>query len=172
MVCLFIGSSVATPNGKEIEARRRSALDKNFMRFGRNYPNPHMLFHLAALKQEQDAAATGKAKRNTAAPKETRTPVKNGNFMRFGRAGNSFMRLGRSNSDDDQAEMDPMDVLMMRPQIRASNSFLRFGRAQSPVLVPAEAIWPLPMWQQQQPGVDGEVEPEEPLDDPELVMHE
>lgn len=74
--------------------------------------------------------------------------------MRFGRAGNSFMRLGRSEGsynaepqDQNELQAGPMEVLLMRPQIRASNSFLRFGRP-SPGSVPAEAIWPL--WQQQQ----------------------
>ncbi|EAT34076.1 AAEL013645-PA [Aedes aegypti] len=52
----------------EIEARRRSALDKNFMRFGRTDPT--------ALQRVARAS-------------------KQANLMRFGRAGQGFMRFGR-----------------------------------------------------------------------------
>ncbi|XP_029728770.2 FMRFamide-related peptides isoform X1 [Aedes albopictus] len=52
----------------EIEARRRSALDKNFMRFGR--PDPTALQRVARASKQA-------------------------NLMRFGRAGQAFMRFGR-----------------------------------------------------------------------------
>lgn len=144
---------------KEIEARRRSAIDKNFMRFGRTFPNPHMLYHMAT-EGTSDERMT---KRNT--NKETRSPVQNTNFLRFGRAGNSFMRLGRSNgwqgtsNNDDDQELSA-SMLMERPQIRAnSNGFMRFGRTYKPQpmkFVPAGAIWPL-----QQLGQEEYLEEEE-----------
>lgn len=56
----------------EIEARRRSALDKNFMRFGRTDPT--------TLQRVARAS-------------------KQANLMRFGRAGQGFMRFGRIPSD-------------------------------------------------------------------------
>ncbi|XP_055610359.1 FMRFamide neuropeptides [Uranotaenia lowii] len=56
----------------EIEARRRSALDKNFMRFGR-----------------ADGAALQRVSRSN----------KRNNLMRFGRADRGFMRFGRMPSD-------------------------------------------------------------------------
>lgn len=108
-----------------------------------------MLYHLAA---HSTGAADDRdfTKRNS--NKETRTPAKSGNLMRFGRAGNNFLRFGRNdmlNSLDDQ---DASAMLLMdRPNVRASNSFLRFGRTKpSKVFVPAGDIWPL-MNQQQQP---------------------
>lgn len=138
------GAAFGSADGKEIEARRRSSLDKNFMRFGRAYPNPHMLYHIAA--ETSKGLERELTKRNS--NKETRTPAKSGNLMRFGRAGNSFMRLGR-NDGGLGAEVDDQ-MLMERPQIRATNNnFMRFGRTfnapQQPpnVFVPAGAIWPL-----------------------------
>ncbi|XP_065077683.1 FMRFamide-related peptides [Ochlerotatus camptorhynchus] len=56
----------------EIEARRRSALDKNFMRFGRTDPT--------TLQRVARAS-------------------KQANLMRFGRAGQGFMRFGRIPTD-------------------------------------------------------------------------
>ncbi|XP_062550951.1 FMRFamide-related peptides [Armigeres subalbatus] len=56
----------------EIEARRRSALDKNFMRFGRTDPTT-----LQRVARESKRA----------------------NLMRFGRAGQGFMRFGRIPGD-------------------------------------------------------------------------
>lgn len=152
VVCLFFGSTFGQ-DGKEIEARRRSALDKNFMRFGRTYPNAHMLYHMAATA-EDNSKGVGLELIKKNSNKETRTPVKNANFLRFGRAGNSFMRLGRS--ENRNMDMEDQDVAMMmieRPQTR-SNGYLRFGRAYPPqqpakVFVPAGAIWPL--HHQQQP---------------------
>lgn len=147
-LCLMYGAVFGSADGKEIEARRRSSLDKNFMRFGRAYPNPHMLYPEVAAETSKGLERE-LTKRNS--NKETRTPAKGGNLMRFGRAGNSFMRLGRNDghslAEDDQ-EMAAM--LMERPQIRATNNnFMRFGRTfnappQPPnVFVPAGAIWPL-----------------------------
>lgn len=140
-LCLMIGPAFSTADGKEIEARRRSALDKNFMRFGRAFPNAHMMYQAADNNQGLDRGLT---KRNS--NKETRAPAKSGNLMRFGRAGN-FMRFGRNDglmSSNEEGTVD-QDMLMERPQIRSTNSFLRFGRTppQSSVFVPAGAIWPL-----------------------------
>ena len=157
---------LATADGKEIEARRRSALDKNFMRFGRAYPNPHMLYHMAVAGAgsagENSKAFEGGESMKRNGPKETRTTTKGGNLMRFGRSGNNFLRFGRNMPVEDTME----DQLLERPQTRASNSFLRFGRnfhspVVDPVFVPAEAIWPL-MQQQQQFGQVEEYTEEDP----------
>lgn len=157
-LCLLFGSAaLASPEGKEIEARRRS-LDKNFMRFGRTYPNPHMLYHLAteaALAEDAKGPDREMSKRNSN-NKETRAPVQKGSgFLRFGRAGNSFLRFGRNNLNPEINVLDDeaTGVLLNRPQTRATNSFLRFGKRQP--FVPAEAIWPLLQQQQEMEQEDG-----------------
>lgn len=146
-LCLLVGSAQA--DGKEIEARRRSALDKNFMRFGRTYPAatpPY--YHGSPATVDGGVNEIGgkeaalfaepqyhfKPKRN--ANKETRTPVKNSNFLRFGR------NNGEANGEDENP-----NVFINVPQIRSSNGFLRFGKSSAayskPQFIPAGAIWPL-----------------------------
>jgi hypothetical protein len=82
----------------EIEARRRSALDKGFMRFGRGGKNMMRFGRSPPIDEAGDDSAPMRKRKN--------------DIVRFGRAGN-MMRFGRSFSGDydgedynDAAEMD------------------------------------------------------------------
>lgn len=106
------------------------------MRFGRNY-NPVLLVHQMRMAEDaENKFGRELTKRNADNNKETRTPARNPNLMRFGRANNNFLRFGRngrafnllSKNREHLHQSTPM-LLIDRPQVRAStNSFLRFGR--------------------------------------------
>lgn len=108
----------------EIEARRRSALDKGFMRFGRGGPNM-MRFGRSPSDEPDDDSV----------PMRMRKSDKN--ILRFGRAGN-MLRFGRSyggNVDSDDYETNDFDeygdnFLMKNPDDKG-NKILRLGRASS-----------------------------------------
>lgn len=92
---------------KDIEARRRSALDKNFMRFGRSDP------YLSFVYDSDEGG--------NEFPRDSRSHNKNDNFIRFGRGrANDFLRFGR----------DPYKYTLNRIS-RASQdkNFIRFGRS-------------------------------------------
>lgn len=92
----------------EIEARRRSSLDKNFMRFGRSDKNI-----LRFGRSDKNILRFGRSN-----PQNILRFGRSGeNFIRFGRNDGSFMRFGRS--DDDGSHMR-----LGRPD----NNFIRFGR--------------------------------------------
>jgi hypothetical protein len=101
----------------EIEARRRSALDKGFMRFGRAGPNM-MRFGRSPVDPESDAMRIRKNDKN---------------MMRFGRAGN-MMRFGRSHSADYSDEYDDspdVDGYFNKSPEEKGNKILRLGRSSS-----------------------------------------
>ncbi|XP_065344326.1 FMRFamide-related peptides-like [Cloeon dipterum] len=102
---------------------RRSALDKNFMRFGRSGDN-----YLRFGKSTDGFMRFGRAD----------LPNDKANFIRFGRAGSdgnaNFMRFGRMNSEESEerpavaANAGPM-VRLGRPSGGLdNNNFMRFGR--------------------------------------------
>ncbi|XP_072945504.1 FMRFamide-related peptides [Epargyreus clarus] len=105
VVCLMAGA-LANPvrRSPDLEARRRSAIDRSMVRFGRSYP------------PEPSAAELREA------------------LQRPGRRGNSFLRFGRSQpvtlTTDDliallRAYEDDYETPVSK---RASNAFVRFGR--------------------------------------------
>lgn len=112
----------------EIEARRRSALDKGFMRFGRAGGN--MLRFGRSPGEEPDGETS---------PRERKSDK---NLLRFGRAG--FMRFGRNFVDDtdpeDYNDAREVEDIIERPVLRSpsqqrheehGNNILRFGRSSS-----------------------------------------
>lgn len=118
----------------EIEARRRSALDKNFMRFGR---------------ADKNMLRFGKADKNML--RFGRAPGESSNFMRLGRSGavnpdysrfqraqraGGFMRFGRPDSDalSDYNDARVIDDLVELPSTRSAETSagphrMRFARA-------------------------------------------
>lgn len=95
----------APRENREIEARRRSALDKNFMRFGRSntYPQKNYDDNYDNFDEEDFSRIT-------------RTHNKNDNFIRFGRGGD-FMRFGRDS------------YLSRNSRGLKDKNFIRFGRS-------------------------------------------
>uniref|UniRef100_A0A1B0DPP3 Uncharacterized protein n=1 Tax=Phlebotomus papatasi TaxID=29031 RepID=A0A1B0DPP3_PHLPP len=92
----------------EIEARRRSSLDKNFMRFGRSDKNI-----LRFGRSDKNILRFGRSN-----PQNILRFGRSGeNFIRFGRNDGNFMRFGRN--DDESSHMR-----LGRPD----NNFIRFGR--------------------------------------------
>ncbi|CAO1415655.1 unnamed protein product [Diamesa serratosioi] len=119
----------------EIEARRRSALDKNFMRFGR---------------ADKNMLRFGKADKNML--RFGRAPGDTSSFMRLGRSGTvdpdytrfqraqraaGFMRFGRDpDASSDYNDAREIDDLVNRPSIRSpdnnrydESNIIRFGRS-------------------------------------------
>lgn len=131
-VILEFRRSIKSDN-TEIEARRRSALDKGFMRFGRSGNNNVMRFGRSPKSEDYDVIPLKKASKNDK------------NFIRFGRSGNHMMRFGRNynepelydmDGDDDDAEFEDIEELIQRPEIRGGDhksdevgrNVLRLGR--------------------------------------------
>lgn len=114
----------------EIEARRRSALDKGFMRFGRG-GNNIVRFGRSSNDDEQNF--------DDEIPEKVRKNDKN--LLRFGRAG--YMRFGRDFIDDstpeDYNDASEIDDFVERPVLRSNdnryaehgNKILRLGRSSS-----------------------------------------
>lgn len=105
----------------EIEARRRSALDKGFMRFGRAGSN------IMRFGRSSGDEAEGP---DDEVPERYRKNDQN--LMRFGRA--NYMRFGRnyiddSDPSDEYNDASEIEDLIDRPSLR--NNLLRFGRASS-----------------------------------------
>ncbi|CRK98219.1 CLUMA_CG011582, isoform A [Clunio marinus] len=97
----------------QIEARRRSALDKGFMRFGRGGGNV-IRFGRSLEDPTLDYSEE---------PPRVRKSDKN--IMRFGRAG--FMRFGRNNYEDiedpeEYNDASEVEDFMQRPVIRKSDN--------------------------------------------------
>ena len=112
----------------EIEARRRSALDKGFMRFGRAGGNM-LRFGRSSVDSEPEGP-------KSEIPLRLRKNDKN--LLRFGRAG--FMRFGRNNveesNSEDEYDEDENEIndFVDRPILRSSEqkgNMLRFGRSSS-----------------------------------------
>ncbi|XP_077299448.1 FMRFamide related propeptide [Arctopsyche grandis] len=102
----------------DIAARRRSALDKNFMRFGRSDPsmvklNGGNLMRFGRAKTD-NFLRFGRARSQ--------------NVMRFGRANNNLMRFGRSPSNLMRFGRSPSNLMRFG---RANNNLMRFGRANN-----------------------------------------
>lgn len=122
----------------EIEARRRSALDKGFMRFGRAGSN------MLRFGRSPSVGPVGPDEPmyelEDTAPVRMRKNDKN--IMRFGRARNDgFMRFGRDFNDDPEAgdynDASEVDDFVDRPNTRNNrydehgNKILRLGRSSS-----------------------------------------
>lgn len=88
---------------RDIEARRRSALDKNFMRFGRSYNSFPQKNYDDEINDIDEQTFSRNIRKN------------NDNFMRFGRGGD-FMRFGR-------------EPYMNRNSRGQDKNFIRFGRS-------------------------------------------
>lgn len=115
----------------EIEARRRSALDKGFMRFGR-------AGNMLRFGRSPDSGSD-------IVPSKPRKNDKN--YLRFGRGRpdrDGFMRFGRNNIDDsdmeDYNDASERDEFIDRPVVRSpdnnrydehGNKILRLGRSSS-----------------------------------------
>lgn len=105
----------------EIEARRRSALDKNFMRFGRMDPEmnrfrrtPDKNLMRFGRAPEKNLLRFGRAQDKNLL-RFGRAPSSDKNLMRFGRAPDkNILRFGRN----------PENIVKTR-----SDGFMRFGRA-------------------------------------------
>lgn len=120
----------------EIEARRRSALDKGFMRFGR--AGNHMM-RFGRSPSDDEASYDF----NDLMPSKPRKNDKN--ILRFGRARpDGFMRFGRNNIDDsameDYNDASEVEEFIDRPILRSpdsnrydehGNKILRLGRSSS-----------------------------------------
>lgn len=119
----------------EIEARRRSALDKGFMRFGRAGGN---MIRFGRSPSEGDD--TYEQEPSVVGPPRVRKSDKN--IVRFGRAG--FMRFGRNFVDDTDPEeyndASEVEDFVERPVLRSpdnnrydehGNRILRLGRSSS-----------------------------------------
>lgn len=104
----------------EIEARRRSALDKGFMRFGRAGNGNVMRFGRSPKSDDYDVIPV-KATKNDK------------NIMRFGRSSN-HMRFGRNYNEpemyegEDEEGFDDMEYLMDRPETRTNQKNDEVGR--------------------------------------------
>lgn len=118
----------------EIEARRRSALDKGFMRFGRA---GNMMRFGRSPAEDADA----KYEPEIDLPKMRKSDK---NMLRFGRAkGDGFMRFGRNFIDDsdpsDYNDASEVDDFIEHPETRSpdnrydehGNKILRLGRSSS-----------------------------------------
>lgn len=104
----------------EIEARRRSALDKGFMRFGRGDSGNVMRFGRSPKSDDYDVIPL-------------KTTKNDKNIMRFGRSGNNHMRFGRNFDDpdygiEDMEEGDEDNVLMERFETRGDHKNDEVGR--------------------------------------------
>jgi FMRFamide related peptide family len=110
----------------EIEARRRSALDKGFMRFGRAGGNM-LRFGRSPSDDESD---------------DSRIRKNDKNMMRFGRS--NYMRFGRGSfggdsEPDEYNDASEMEDFIEQPVLRSpdnrheklGNSILRYGRSSS-----------------------------------------
>lgn len=109
-------------DNNEIEARRRSALDKGFMRFGR--AGNMMRFGRSPVDNTETDEPAARTRKNDK------------NILRFGRArGDGFMRFGRDFIDDTDADEYNDDAegdeLIERPVLRSGSNMLRFGRGSS-----------------------------------------
>lgn len=94
---------------RDIEARRRSALDKNFMRFGRSYPSAFSQKNYEDEFSDSDDETYSRMNLK-------RNHNKNDNFIRFGRGGD-FLRFGRE--------------AYSRKTRGPDKNFIRFGRSVS-----------------------------------------
>lgn len=120
----------------EIEARRRSALDKGFMRFGR--AGNMLRFGRSPANEDEDNYELNDLM-------QSRPRKSDKNILRFGRARpDGFMRFGRNNIDDsameDYNDAREVDELVDRPDLRSpdnnrydehGNKILRLGRSSS-----------------------------------------
>lgn len=97
----------------EIEARRRSALDKGFMRFGRSGSDNRLRFGRSSNDEDVD---------DDESPARLRKNDKN--ILRFGRSG--YMRFGRDFTDDstsdDYNDASEMDDWIERPITRSADN--------------------------------------------------
>lgn len=109
----------------EIEARRRSALDKGFMRFGRGGSGNMLRFGRSPSEYDEP---------------DSRIRKNDKNMMRFGRS--NMMRFGRSYSDDSDPEYNDageVEDFIEHPAMRSpdnrydehGNRILRLGRSSS-----------------------------------------
>lgn len=137
---LYLEERSIKDNSEDIEARRRSALDKNFMRFGRGGSDLFLQKHV--LDPDDVDYSDNEFNR------PQRTLNKNGNFIRFGRGkGSDFIRFGRDPSyfreirgrDKNvirfgrsvplkRNKRNANDVLFNEEEKRRTNNMLRFGR--------------------------------------------
>lgn len=119
----------------EIEARRRSALDKGFMRFGRAGGNVLRFGRSPAIEGEQGFEI------DDSVPMKIRKNDKN--ILRFGRArGDNLLRFGRDYADDSDTDYNDareVDDFVERPVLRSPDNryeehgskILRLGRSSS-----------------------------------------
>lgn len=137
---------------RDIEARRRSALDKNFMRFGRSFE--------AYDSDTDDGDDAGDA-----LARASRSHNKNDNFIRFGRGRNgdflrfgrgdmrqarglndkNFIRFGRGVAPLTRSRRDAFKRGTNRDMLRFGrrDNFLRFGRMQAPNDTGDSALLPI-----------------------------
>lgn len=120
----------------EIEARRRSALDKGFMRFGRAGN---------MLRFGRSPTGDGESNYELSDSMPARLRKNDKNILRFGRARpDGFMRFGRNNIDDsameDYNDASESEDFVGRPVLRSpdsnrydehGNKILRLGRSSS-----------------------------------------
>ncbi|XP_063384426.1 FMRFamide-related peptides-like isoform X1 [Cydia fagiglandana] len=138
VMCLMMGAA-ANParRSQDIEARRRSAVDRSLIRFGRSYPAEPSAADIREQLQRPVRRGTSFLRLGRSQPltmnsddlisllrsyEEYEEPTKRGTtFMRLGRSP-QFMRLGRSGEKSEEPGV------YQERKSRARNQFLRLGR--------------------------------------------
>ncbi|KAF9822704.1 hypothetical protein SFRURICE_011009 [Spodoptera frugiperda] len=145
----LVAGATSTPvrRSPDLEARRRSAIDRSMIRFGRSYPPEPSAADLREAFQRPSRRGNSFLRFGRSQPLTLSTedlvsllraydedydvPMtkKSASFVRFGRDPN-FIRLGRSVDDDKTYEQNSELVVSGYPQrkSRARDHFIRLGR--------------------------------------------
>lgn len=147
-ICLVVGAT-ASPvrRSPDLEARRRSAIDRSMIRFGRSYPPEPSAADLREIFQRPSRHGNSFLRFGRSEPlfltaddllqllssydEDYEIPVskKSPSFVRFGR-GPSFVRFGRSGEEEKIGNEQNAETDGTFPQrkLRARNHFIRLGR--------------------------------------------
>ncbi|KAH9643808.1 hypothetical protein HF086_002306, partial [Spodoptera exigua] len=145
----LVAGATSTPvrRSPDLEARRRSAIDRSMIRFGRSYPPEPSAADLREAFQRPTRRGNsflrfGRSQPLTLSTEDLVTLLraydedydvpmtkKSASFVRFGRDPN-FIRLGRSAEDDKTYEQNSELMVSGYPQrkSRARDHFIRLGR--------------------------------------------
>ncbi|CAH2055677.1 unnamed protein product, partial [Iphiclides podalirius] len=148
VICLFAGA-VSNPvrRSPDLEARRRSAIDRSMIRFGRSYPPEPSAADLREALQRQTRRGNSFLRFGRSQPvaftaddlvallrsydDDYEAPIAKrvSNFVRLGRDP-KFIRLGRSAAEDQGLEQNAELYVSGYPQrkSRARDHFVRLGR--------------------------------------------
>nr|QMS43280.1 FMRFamide [Grapholita molesta] len=138
VICLMMGAAASPARrSQDIEARRRSAVDRSLIRFGRSYPAEPSAADIRELLQRPVRRGTSFLRLGRSQPltvnsddlisllrsyEDFEEPAKRGTtFMRLGRSP-QFMRLGRAGEKAEEPGV------YQERKGRARDQFLRLGR--------------------------------------------